>query len=76
MRLQVLLVVNHMIFLKGLAFSASQSGPQGRSLRTTATGPYAEVRAKGGLSFLSEEIHNMILDAQGVNASGDAPGAQ
>ena len=32
---QVLIVVNHMIFLKGLAFNGSQSGPQGRTLLTT-----------------------------------------
>jgi|TARA_B110000196_G_C20809298_1_gene503902 hypothetical protein len=69
--LQVLLVVNHMIFLKDLAFSSSQSGPQGRELRTTATGPAAASRAKGsGLSFLSEDMHNVILDAVGLNASG------
>ena len=34
--LQALIVVNHMIFLKGLAFRGSQSGleGQGRTLRT------------------------------------------
>lgn len=70
-RLQVLLVVNHMIFLKDLTFSSSQSGPQGRELRKTATGPAAASRAKGsGLSFLSEDTHNVILDALGLNASG------
>ena len=37
---QVLLVVNHMVFLKDLAFTGSQSGPQGRTLRQTATGPF------------------------------------
>ena len=69
---QVLLVVNHMIFLKGLAFSSSQSGPQERVLRAKATGPAAAGRAKGsGLSFFSEDYHNAILDAQGLNASGD-----
>ena len=69
---QVLLVVNHMIFLKDLAFSSSQSGPQGRSLRPYATGPAAASRAKGsGLSFLSEDTHNLLIDALGINASGD-----
>ena len=67
---QVLLVVNHLIFLKGLAFRSSQSGPQQRALRQTVTGPYTESRARGGLSFLSEDTHNLILDAQGANASG------
>ena len=70
---QVLLVVNHMIFIKGLSFTSSQSGPQERTLRSTATGPAAANRAKGsGLSFFSEDYHNSILDAQGLNASGDA----
>ena len=65
----MLLVVNHMIFLKDLTFSSSQSGPQGRELRVTATGPAAASRAKGsGLSFLSEDMHNVILDALGLNA--------
>ena len=69
LRWQVLLVVNHMIFLKDLTFSSSQSGPQGRELRATATGPAAAKRAKGsGLSFLSEDTHNLILDALGLNA--------
>ena len=68
----MLLVVNHMVFLKDLTFTSSQSGPQGRKLRTLpATGPAAAGRAKGsGLSFLSEDTHNVILDAQGLNASG------
>ena len=70
-RAQVLLVVNHMIFLKDLSFSSSQSGAQGRTLRSNATGPAAAGRAKGaGLSFLSEDTHNVILDALGLNASG------
>eukprot|EP00966_Prymnesium_polylepis_P306266 7077395-Prymnesium_polylepis.1 len=69
---QVLLVVNHMIFLKDLAFRGSQSGPQDRTLRQNVTGPYAAERAKGsGLSFFSEDSHNLVLDAQGLNASGD-----
>ena len=60
-----------MIFLKDLTFSSSQSGPQGRELRATATGPAAAGSAKGsGLSFLSEDTHNVILDALGLNASG------
>ena len=68
----MLLVVNHMVFLKDLTFASSQSGPQGRSLRKLpATSPASAGRAKGsGLSFLSEDTHNMILDAQGLNASG------
>jgi hypothetical protein len=67
---QVMLVVNHMVFLKGLSFKGSQSGPQGRALRQAATGPYAAQRAKGsGLSFLCEDSHNLILDTQGL--SGD-----
>ena len=61
-----------MIFLKGLAFTSSQSGPQQRTLRPNPGGPIAAHRAKGsGLSFFSEDSHNMILDALGVNASGD-----
>ena len=71
-RLQVLFVVNHMVFLKDLSFASSQSGPQGCNLRKLpATGPAAAGRAKGsGLLFLSEDTHNTILDAQGLNASG------
>ena len=69
---QVLLVVNHIIFLKNLSFQGSQSGPQRRTLRETATGPAAAGRAKGsGLSFLSEDSHNVVLDTLGVNDSGD-----
>lgn len=65
---KVLLVVNHMIFLKNLTFTSSQSGPQGRTLRANATGPAAASRSKGsGLSFFSEDSHNLILDALGVN---------
>ena len=68
----MLLVVNHMVFLKDLSFASSQSGPQGRNLRPLPdTGPAAAGRAKGsGLSFLSEDTHNLILDTQGLNASG------
>ena len=69
---QVLLVVNHMIFLKGLTFTGSQSGPQGRELRPNPGGPIAAGRAKGsGLSFFSEDSHNVILDALGVNDAAD-----
>jgi hypothetical protein len=58
----VWIVINHMIRLKGLAFRGSQAGPQGRTLRPTATGPYAAQRAQGsGLSFLDEEVNNEIL---------------
>ena len=65
----VLLVVNHMIFLKDLTFTGSQSGPQGRELRQIATGPYGAQRAKGsGLSFFSEDSHNIVLDAQGLDS--------
>jgi hypothetical protein len=68
---QVLLVVNHMIFLKGLSFSNSQSGPQERTLRPNPGGPVGAGRAKGsGLSFFSEDSHNVILDALGVNDAG------
>ena len=67
--LQVLLVVNHMIFLKGLSFRGSQSGPQDRQLRQTATGPYGAERAKGkGLSFFSEDSHNLVRDTQGLDS--------
>ena len=67
---QVLLVVNHMIFLKGLAFTSLQSGPQGRTLRPYPGGPVAAGRARGsGLSFFSEDSHNVILDALGANES-------
>ena len=66
----VWLVVDGLIRLQSLAFSASQSGPQERALRQTATGPAAASRAKGsGLSFLSEDTHNAILEASGANAA-------
>ena len=67
------------IRLKGLEFASSQPGPQRRQLRETATGPYGASRAKGsGLSFLSEDTNNVILDACGANdadtsAATDAP---
>jgi hypothetical protein len=59
------LVVNAMVRISGLGFIRSQGGPQQRSLRTTATGPAAEARRQGvgGLSFLSEDMHNAILAA-------------
>ena len=59
------LVVNTMIRLKGLAFVRSQGGPQQRELRTTATGPAAAARKEGvgGLSFFSEDMHNMCMSA-------------
>ena len=59
------LVVNCMVRLSGLAFNRTQGGPQNRKLRTTATGPAAAVRKEGvgGLSFLSEDMHNCILAA-------------
>ena len=57
------LVVNAMVRISGLGFIRSQGGPQQRSLRTTATGPAADARRQGvgGLSFLSEDMHNAIL---------------
>ena len=57
------LVVNAMIRLSGLSFNRTQGGPQQRTLRTTATGPAAAARKEGvgGLSFLSEDMHNTIL---------------
>ena len=57
------IVVNAMVRLKGLAFNRTQGGPQQRTLRTTATGPAAAARKEGvgGLSFLSEDMHNTIL---------------
>ena len=65
-------MVNQMIFLKGLSFSSSQSGPQERTLRPNPGGPIGAGRAKGsGLSFFSEDSHNVLLDALGVNDSGD-----
>lgn len=64
---KVLLVVNHMVFLKDLIFRSSQSGPQGCTLRATATDPAAATRAKGsGFYFFSEESHNLILDVLGL----------
>ena len=66
----VWLVVDGLIRLQSLAFSASQSGPQERALRQTATGPAAASRAKGsGWSSLSEDTHNAILEASGANAA-------
>ena len=58
-------VVNAMIRLAGISFCRTQGGPQNRELRTTATGPAAAARKEvvGGLSFLSEDMHNMILAA-------------
>ena len=39
---------------------------------TTATGPAAAGRAKGqGLSFFSEDSHNVILDTLGANACAE-----
>ena len=57
------LVVNAMVRISGLGFIRAQGGPQQRNLRTTATGPHAEARRQGvgGLSFLSEDMHNTIL---------------
>ena len=54
------------------SLSTSRSGPQELNLRPVPnTGAAAAGRAKGpGLSFLSEDTHNVILDAQGLNASG------
>ena len=62
------LVVNTMIRLKGLGFSRTQGGLGGserRVLRETATGPAAAARREGmgGLSFFSEDMHNMCLSA-------------
>ena len=56
------LVVNAMVRLAGLGFVRTQGGPQQRNLRTTATGPAAAARKEGvgGLSFLSEDMHNTI----------------
>ena len=54
----------------------SRSGPQERTLRPTATGPSAAYRAKGsGLSFLSEDMHNAILEVSGAGAAegGEPP---
>ena len=46
--------------------------PQDRTLRPEATGPYGAQRSRGsGLSYLSEDNHNLILDALGLNAAGD-----
>ena len=56
-------VVNTLVRLKELAFIRTQGGPQQRLLRPTATGPAAAARKEGvgGLSFLSEDMHNTIL---------------
>ena len=68
----VWLPVEGMIRLKGLAFASSQSGPQQRQLRQTATGQAAASRAKGsGLSFLSEDTNNAILEASGASAADE-----
>ena len=52
-----------MIRLSDLQFNRTQGGPQQRQLRTTAIGPAAAVRKEGvgGLSFLSEDMHNYLL---------------
>ena len=60
----VWIVVNHMIRLKGLAFSRAQAGPQERSFRSGS-----------GLSFLCEDMHNEILSALGADADGDSAAA-
>ena len=58
-----LLEVTTMLRLKGLAFTGSQGGPQGRTLRgPTETGARAG-RAASGLSFLCEDMHNDLLMA-------------
>ena len=60
-----LLIVNTMLRLKGLSFESSTKGPQQRDLRPRSTGRYAQMgcRAQGGLFFLSEDTHNVILGA-------------
>ena len=52
-----------MIRMTGIVFSRTQGGPQQRTLRPTTTGPYATKRSDvvGGLSFLSEDMHNTLL---------------
>lgn len=64
---EVWIVVNHMVRLRGISFTSSQSGPQGRTLRKLlAKGPASSGRAMGtGLSFLSEDMHNQIMLACG-----------
>ena len=61
--------------MSGLGFVRSQGGPQQRDLRTTAAGPAAAARKQGvgGLSFLSEDMHNTILAAcAALNAEHNA----
>ena len=56
-------VVNSMIRLMGVSFCRSQGGPQHRVLRPNPTGPEGAGRKEGigGLCFLSEDMHNMLL---------------
>ena len=58
-------VVNSLIRFSGISFVRTQGGPQQRLLRPTATGPHAAARKEGvgGLSFLSEDMHNTLRDA-------------
>ena len=55
-------VVNALIRLTGIEFCRTQGGPQQRDFRTTATGPAAAARKEGvgGLSFLSEDMNNIL----------------
>ena len=52
-----------MIRMTGIVFSRTQGGPQQRTFRPATTGPYATKRSDvvGGLSFLSEDMHNTLL---------------
>ena len=50
------IMVNAMVFVTGLHFEGSQGGPQGRTLRQQ---PGRET----GLSYLSQDMQNYILDA-------------
>ena len=68
-------VVNSLIRYTRISFSRTQGGPQQRLLRLTATGPHAAARKEGvgGLSFLSEDMHNTLKDAcEAVHADNNA----
>ena len=69
-----LLEVSTMLRLKGLAFTGSQGGPQGRTFRPpTASGARAG-RGASGLSFLCEDMHNDLLMACDPEATGEEAG--
>ena len=63
-----------MLRLKGLAFTGSQSGPQGRTLRPATSTGARSTRAPSGLSFLCEDMHNDVLMTCDPEVTGEEAG--